>query len=408
MDAQLGKVWAFNSTALYQVDSLTATNWAAVTLPANVAATGADGKIVTYTPSGGSKLMFLVSWNSSTSRYEVYSATPTARTVAPTWSSVLLQLSQNATLIPTAIRACSTGLFVGEYSAGTNEIPGGPSVWRSVDGATWTKVLGPLGSTTRHIHGVYEDPFNLGTIYVSVGDAFPPYAPPFFLYKSTDGGATFTGVPTLTNGIWQCVSMGFTAEGIWLCSDQPSGAGPVFLDRATLTPRWATTKARHDRIPVPGGASGRYISDLAMTSGSATVTSATANFTSQDKGRIIAGNNAIPIGTFIASVTNATTAVLSASLSNTQGSQPAFIAGDTFYASAYAGAVDPATGWLYVVANDSSVAGTTAGIFVMPGRDQPFTLLYPLYSANLGHFECYIAGGYLWVERYGPMPLLTP
>jgi hypothetical protein len=411
VDAALGKVWSFNSGGLYQVDALTSAAWTALTLPTNVTPSGAEAEVVTFTPltgaNAGTKLMFLTSWNTSTSRYEIYSAAPGLKSVTPTWSSVLHQLPVNATAISTAFRACSTGLFVGTYS-GTTDLTNA-IVYRSVDGITFTAVLTlPAGSgATRHIHGIYEDPYNLGTIYVTIGDAFSPYSPPYLLYKSTDGGATFTGVSTVTVGTWQGVAMGFRSDGILLCSDQVTGAGPVFLDRATLTPRWYTTHPRQDRIAVPGGVGGRYVTDAAFTSGSATITSATAAFTSLDVGRFIQGNNSIPIGTYIASVTNATTVVLSANASNTLSSQTILIAGDTYYSNAYAGAVDPATGWLYIVANDSSSAGTTAGVFRITGPDQPLVLLWTLPKAALGHYECYIAGGYLWIDRYGPFTLPT-
>jgi hypothetical protein len=56
-----------------------------------------------------------------------------------------------------------------------------------------------------------------------------------------------------------------------------------------------------------------------------TVTSATANFTALDVGSAIVANHILPAGTTIASVTNATTAVLSAAALTTAGGQTAAI-----------------------------------------------------------------------------------
>lgn len=408
VDAALGKVWSFNSGGVYQVDALTSTAWSALTLPTNINPSGQEAKILTYTPpsgaNAGTKLMFLLSWNTSTSRYEIYSAVPGLKTVAPTWSSLLQQFPANAIMIPHAFRATSGAIFAGTYT-GTPDITGGPVLYRSVDGITWSAVLSP-GTTTRHCHGVYEDPFNPGTIYSTWGDYINPYSPAFAVYKSTDSGATWTGVSTLTSNTWQAVAMGFTADWIWFLSDQSTGAGPYVCDRATMTPRWATTKSRQDNIAVPMGIGGRQIAD-AVFNATTTITSATAAFTSADVGRAVMGNNSIPLGAYIVSVTNSTTAVISAAATSSQSAQPLIIGGDQFYAVAYTGAVDPTSGWLYLVANDASNFGNVAGIFVLTGLDEPMTLLRTLPLANIGHHEVFIGGGYLWIDRYGPMPLLT-
>lgn len=73
------------------------------------------------------------------------------------------------------------------------------------------------------------------------------------------------------------------------------------------TPTFKTT-ANGTVVSYP---SSRTVSDAVTTSGSATLTSATALFTAGDVGTLVAGVN-IPAGTTIQSVTNSTTAVLSA------------------------------------------------------------------------------------------------
>lgn len=407
VDSVSGKVWSYNSGGLYQVDSLTATNWAAVTLPANINPSGQAAKVVVWTTPGGARLMFLVSWNTVTTRYEVYSAPLVAKGTAPTWSSALFQLSANATLIPTAIRATSTGLYVGEYSA-TPDIAGGPSIHRW-DGTTHTVSLGPLAGA-RHIHSVYEDPYVPGTVYAMIGDFFTPYTPPAAVYKSTGGAAfqpvVFANAPSAASTL-QGVSMGFTSDYIWVASDQVQGGGPyVFTRDSNPSWRWATMRSRQDKIAVPGAVGGRILTDVALNSNN-TMTSASGAFTANDVGKYVGGHNALQVGTFIQSVQSATSVTLSQPAGNTSTAQTVVISGDTFYANAYAGVVDPSTGWFYVVANDGSNAGNVAGIFVLTGLDKPFTLLWTLPLANIGNHETFIAGGYLFVDRYGPLPLFA-
>jgi hypothetical protein len=43
----------------------------------------------------------------------------------------------------------------------------------------------------------------------------------------------------------------------------------------------------------------------------------------------------------------------------------------------------------------------------MTAPDEPFTLLQSLPLSTLGHHEVFIAGGFLWIDRYGPMPVFT-
>jgi len=78
---------------------------------------------------------------------------------------------------------------------------------------------------------------------------------------------------------------------------------------------------------------GRIVGDGAMTSATANLTSATANFTSGDAGKNIVVNGALgssnaPLYTTILSVTNSTTAVLSANATNTVTAAAVFWASD--------------------------------------------------------------------------------
>lgn len=85
----------------------------------------------------------------------------------------------------------------------------------------------------------------------------------------------------------------------------------------------------------------RTVADGATTNGSTTITSATAAFVADDAGKPISGTN-IPAGATIASVTNATTAVLSAAATAT-GSGLAFTIGLALTAPSYAAGIAPMT-----------------------------------------------------------------
>jgi prepilin-type N-terminal cleavage/methylation domain-containing protein len=92
---------------------------------------------------------------------------------------------------------------------------------------------------------------------------------------------------------------------------------PNYLSsNARATPTIRTTQ-NGTFVSYPGS---RSVMDAVTTSGSATLTSATANFTSSDVGTSVAGTNIVS-GTTIAGVTNSTTATLSANATATGTSQ---------------------------------------------------------------------------------------
>lgn len=84
----------------------------------------------------------------------------------------------------------------------------------------------------------------------------------------------------------------------------------------------------------------------------------------------------------------------------------AYVSGDSYYANAFFGAVDPDTGVWYQVACDSSSAGNVAGLFYMGHRGGRLEILdpggigYPLQRA------VQVFGGYLWCH-YFRYPLLS-
>lgn len=324
----------------------------------------------------------------------VYRAAPSAGTF--TWSASLATMASGGICFMPAFSTDGSYLYWAEYG----DPVGGPSLRRSSDGTTWTTVLGPL-STSRHIHAVTPDPYNPGHVYLTAGDV----GSPGFCYKSTDNGATWAVLssPVGTTQAWQAVEISFTPTHIYFASDSLSWIA-FRIDRATLTPEWVAP-AFHGYTAVPGGTPGRRVTDLATTSGSTTVTSATAAFTANDVGALIRtnGQNYIPIPTFIASVTNATTVVMTKPSVTTATGVTAVISGEIFGQAGYYGAIDPATGIYYFASLNGAIGGTTSGLFaIFP--DGKLLLLDVLSASPDG--ELFIADGYVWVRGF-QRPLLT-
>lgn len=99
---------------------------------------------------------------------------------------------------------------------------------------------------------------------------------------------------------------------------------PNYLTNNVRTTPAVTQTGNNTFVSYP---SSRTVMDGVTTSGSTTLTSATANFASSDVGSSVAGTN-FASGTTISSVTNSTTAVLSAGASTT-GSNATLVIGGT-------------------------------------------------------------------------------
>ncbi|WP_175317706.1 hypothetical protein [Pseudarthrobacter sp. C4D7] len=345
------------------------TTWTSKALPADVptsAATAGAGWVVLFKGN-----YYLQAKKTSDGLPGIFRAAPVTGATDFTWSTSLLNGSTGSNIISTALAADANYIYWAEYGDPAT----GPSVWRSPDGTTWTKVLGPDTFAARHVHGIFPDPYNPGHVWLSCGDA----GSAGYHYRSTNYGATWTIIPgdLGTNQAWQAVQVSFDADWIYFGPDTTSNFSAFKADRATLTPRW-TGKQSHRYLPVPAGLPSRRITDLTTTSGSATITSATAAFTSADVGSRIrtTGQNTIPIDACIASVTNATTAaVYSSKAATVTGSTTtAILGGGAWGAMAYYGAVDPATGIYYFVSINGVAGGNVDGLFaVLP--DGTLTLL---------------------------------
>lgn len=107
------------------------------------------------------------------------------------------------------------------------------------------------------------------------------------------GGSTYARFDTTTSSIWGSASGGSITNSVNVATFNVMPACTI-----TSIELW-------DSFP-------RSVADGVTTSGSATITSATAAFVAGDVGTKISGSADIPGGTTIASVTNGTTAVMSA------------------------------------------------------------------------------------------------
>lgn len=158
----------------------------------------------------------------------------------------------------------------------------------------------------------------------------------------------------------------------------------------------------------------RKYTDGAITTGTATFTSATATFVAGDKGKTItiggAGAAGVPFTTTILSVTNSTTVTLAANASTTvSGKSFGFGTDDTaaITAAIAAAAALPLGGTVYfppgIYGAASSITGTTKYNFVLKGAGQETTMLYQLgYGYRLVNFPNPFAGivanSYIGVE----------
>lgn len=168
------------------------------------------------------------------------------------WSTVIDQQPDGCTTIPTGLEAGSEYLFFSEYGDEAKlHALGGPRLRRSADGATWETVWGrSIG--TKHIHGVFEDPYNPGHIYMTLGDNVTADS----VMRSTEHGAAGTWkaiIVAATNG-WQSVQMSFCEDWVWMAADR-YGLSVTVFDRDECVPYAAATNYPW-MTAVPGGAEG--------------------------------------------------------------------------------------------------------------------------------------------------------
>jgi|GEM_PF-3539294 len=143
--------------------------------------------------------------------------------------------------------------------------------------------------------------------------------------RTITDGVTVNGSPTLTSAtaVFTTADVGNPITGTNIpasttISAYTSATSVTLSNNATASGSPVTFKVYGD--------GNRTVMDAVTTSGSATLTSSTAYFTSADVGKAVVGSS-IAAGTTISSVTNSTTAVLSAAASQTVASMTMTIGG---------------------------------------------------------------------------------
>lgn len=281
---------------------------------------------------------------------------------------------------------------------------GGPSVYRTTDGTTWSTVYGP-DATQRHIHDIAPDPFNDGHWWMTCGDGTAKT-----IQRSTDGGDTWSVV--VASSVWQGVQISFTEDLVWIAGDSQRGTVMV-LDRTDLTPRMASKNA-HNLLPVPSSTASKTWDAPSVADGAMTSTTVTLTGVSAGGGPFIAASvsTALPAGVQLTAAVTAANTVTVTLVNHSGGAVDLASAtlrvstvGGAFYGNAYFGIVDPDTGVYYCVANDTSVAGTTPGWFMLPQAGDSLDVFgtFPDMQAS----AMYLGGGYVFAGNYRHA-VLTP
>jgi hypothetical protein len=308
-----------------------------------------------------------------------------------TWSGPLLTLTAGSLGYGYTITGTATALLVAEYGDPT----GGPTLWRSTDGTTFTAALTLPGA--RHIHCVAADPYNPGQVWLSFGDNVDN------CYQvSTDHGATWTQLPF--DRTWQGTQLSFTPDWIYVAPDPGVDTSSLYLiDRKSRTIRVGTSGHHQDlRLRNPG-----VYTRGVTTSGSATFTDADGPFATNDVGRHITGAG-IPNGATITAYASKTSVTLSANATASATITYQIDRQERPLVTAFHGAVDPATGIYYGVTNSDSgsvgVGNGRAVLFMVPYPGGPVVGLGDLSTASgPGVFIDSISGFVWYGDNYRPL-----
>ena len=227
-----GRVFGSNrSFGPYTMSNDSGTTWAnAPTVPAGSTNTSVQ-KFVTFKGD-----LYAMATETATARVGIYRSPNTATVAGWSWTGPLVQTPVGIEGKSTIFNAGADYLFLGEYEAAGTDIAalGGPQLLRSADGVTWETVWG-RDPSVKHIHAVYEDPYNAGHVYMTVGDNGTPHS----VLRSTEHGATGTWEAIITTpggaNPWQAVQISFSERYVWLASDRRGWSVAVF-DRDDLIP----------------------------------------------------------------------------------------------------------------------------------------------------------------------------
>jgi hypothetical protein len=336
------------------------TNQPSVGVPSGVASAASCQQL--YEWSG---YVYGIFQDAGDSGYKLYRAAITTGSTALTWSTALFTLTTGGLGFGYTISGTTQALVVGEYGDPLVTATPAASLWRTTNGTTWSKVK-TYGAAYRHVHCVAADPYNDGTIWVSTGDSVAN------CYSiSTDHGATWSDLTVAAS--WQGTQISFSPDWVFVAPDAVTNASLIIFDRTTRTPRvGAATSHRSLKIRNEG-----CYANGSTTSSSTTFTTGNPDFASvfsgDDIGRKIIGSN-IPNGTTVSSVNNSASVVLSAAATATATPTTWAIArNERPLTGCYIGAVDPATGIYYGVANADGSSGAPAS----RGRPILFAVPYP-------------------------------
>lgn len=382
----------WNSFGLAQSDNAGST-WIGRNAPAEVPTSSVSaGKAAAVLFKGK---IYLQALKTADGLPSIFRADPVSGAGSYTWSGPLVSGVAGSTIFSTALDCDSQYIYWGEYG----DPVGGPSIYRSSDGTTWTRVLGPGGMAGgRHVHAIAADPYNPGHVYAALGDGTSTT----YHARSLDYGATWAALPGSlgTSQAYQSCQISFDAEFIYYAPDTTAGMSMLKVDRATLTPRWGGRQT-HRNLPVPTGLPSRKVTDLATTSGSPVITSATAAFTAADVGSRIRslGQNFVPIDAYIKSVDSATQVTLYVNATGTATGLTAVFGGEAWGTMCYYGAVDPQTGIYYFVSINGSSGGNIDGLFAY-FPDGTITLLNILNTSPDSRMFIDNTHGVLWVQGF--------
>ena len=161
--------------------------------------------------------LYLLAKDSVTNLYGIYRTDPTPGATAFTWSAPLKQMTSSAaTALYTGLDADASYMYLGEYG----DPVGGPTVWRSADGDTWTQIyteIGGSGGSQRHMHAIAADPYNAGHVWMTLGDANAPRE----TMRSIDYGTTWTLVTASSK--YQGVQISFSPSWVYIAGDSQRG-----------------------------------------------------------------------------------------------------------------------------------------------------------------------------------------
>lgn len=184
-----------------------------------------------------------------------------------------------------------------------------------------------LASTAQPLQAIFVLPAGNGQLTINCGQPRTPTDG-----VTTNGSAVVTSATALFNG--SDIGAGISGTGIpastTILSVQSATSATMSANATATASGVSITVSRlgGDWIGIIGGLwqvvpaylMGRAVADAATTSGSPTVTSATAAFTSRDVGAVIASTN-IPVGATVLTVGSATSVTMSANSTATGSSQ---------------------------------------------------------------------------------------